>query len=63
MLENLGSASQPDNSDSENSRVLERALTPEQLNFAVVVGRAIAESWRAEQRATASSPDTKVSLQ
>jgi hypothetical protein len=63
MLTNLESASQQDNSDSDNSRGLVRVLTPEQVEFAVVVGRAISESWRAEQGATVTSLDTKATHQ
>jgi hypothetical protein len=58
MLKSLESASQSNSSDSDNSRVVKGALTPEQLNFAVVVGRAIVERRRAEKHTVAGSPDS-----
>jgi len=59
-MKNLEPPSQPANLDSNDLRVLEGVLTPQQLNFAVVVGHAIAQGWRAEHRVRAGSPDTKL---
>jgi hypothetical protein len=63
MLKSLESASQSNSSDSDNSRVVKGALTPEQLNFALVVGRAIVERRRAEKHTADDSPDTGESHQ